>query len=138
MAGILIAGLPGQLGTWLAQRLDNIVVQAAFSGQEALDAVRADEARLVVLDASLDDPPADADVRRLRADPKTASVPLVYTMELDASTVKEEQLRYLVRDLHVDQLLFHPVDRSELLRAVASLLGMPLTEGEGVATPRPA
>ena len=138
MAGILIAGLPGQLGTWLAQRLNNVVVQAAFSGQEALDAVRADEARLVVLDASLEDPPADAVVRRLRADPKTASVPLVYTMELDASTVKEEQLRHLVRDLHVDQLLFHPVDRSELLRAVATLLGMPLTEGEAVPTPRPA
>ncbi|HEX8390723.1 MAG TPA: response regulator [Longimicrobium sp.] len=122
MLRILIAGLPASLGTWLANQLPGVTVEVAFSGQEALDMLRADGARLLVLDGAVEDPAAGAVVRRIRADERLAELPVLYTMEMDASTVKEADLRRLVTELHVDELLFQPVDRSELLRAVSRLV----------------
>ncbi|MBB4638913.1 response regulator [Longimicrobium terrae] len=139
MLRILIAGLPGSAANWLAQRLPGVTVEMAFSGQEALDMLRTDGGRLLVLDASVEDPAAAAVVRRIRADERLKDLPVLYTMELDASSVKEADLRRLVTDLHVDELLFQPVDRSELLRAVSRLVqvtpaerpSVPLDSAEG-------
>ncbi|MFL5540388.1 MAG: response regulator [Longimicrobiaceae bacterium] len=121
MRSVLIAGLPGHFGTWLADRLPGISVQMAFSAGEAEEQASAGDS-LLLIDLAVGADETTLALRRLRAG-AGARVPVIVTIDVGASGVNEALLDRLVRGLNVDRLLFHPLDRSELLRAVSGLLG---------------
>jgi DNA-binding response OmpR family regulator len=131
---ILIAGLPGHFGTWLAERLHNITVQVAFGADEAVDHARSG-ALLLLLDLAIGAEETMEALRRLRASPQGADVPVVVTLEPGERGVDEGVLDRLVRELHVQRILFHPLDRAELLRTVTQLVGSPAPAAE---SPSPA
>ena len=120
MNSVVVAGLPGHFATWLAERLPRVTVQAAFSAAEAVDHAR-DGRTLVLIDLSVGaDDTMDA-LRGLRGGPG-GTAPVVVTVEPGAGGVDEGVLDRLVKNFAVDRVLFHPLDRAELLRAVSGLL----------------
>ncbi len=119
---ILIAGLPGHFATWLAERLPRTTVQVAFSADEAVDHARGG-ALLLLVDLAVGADETMVALRTLRASDGGAAVPVVVTLEPGETGVDEAVLDRLVRDLRVDRILFHPLDRAELLRTVAQLVG---------------
>ncbi|HEX8245339.1 MAG TPA: Hpt domain-containing protein, partial [Longimicrobium sp.] len=119
---ILIAGLPGHFGTWLAERLPGTAVQVAFSADEAVDQAR-DGALLLLLDLAVGADESMRALRGLRASAGGAAVPVIVTLEPGEQGVDEAVLDQLVRDLRVERILFHPLDRAELLRSVTHLVG---------------
>jgi DNA-binding response OmpR family regulator/HPt (histidine-containing phosphotransfer) domain-containing protein len=119
---ILIAGLPGHFGTWLAERLPRTTVQVAFSADEAVDHARGG-ALLLLLDLAIGADETVQALRTLRALPRGTAVPVVVTVDPGESGVDEGVLDRLVRDLRVERILFHPLDRAELLRSVSQLVG---------------
>lgn len=136
MRSVLIAGLPGHFGTWLAERLPGISVQVAFSADEAEEQAVARRA-LLLMDTSVGAEDAVLALRRLRAG-AAASVPVIVTADVGAKGVDERLLDRLVKDLRVDRLLFHPLDRAELLRAVTALLASTASSpAEAPPTPTP-
>lgn len=121
MRSVLIAGLPGHFGTWLAERLPGVSVQVVFSADEAEEQAAAGGS-LLLIDLAVGADETTVALRRLRAG-AGAGVPVIVTTEVGATGVDEALLDRLVHGLGVDRLLFHPLDRSELLRAVSGLLG---------------
>jgi DNA-binding response OmpR family regulator len=121
LRSVLIAGLPGHFGTWLAERLPGVSVQVVFSAGEAEEQASAGDS-LLLIDLAVGADETTLALRRLRAG-AGAHVPVIVTTDVGASGVDEALLDRLVRGLDVDRLLFHPLDRSELLRAVSGLLG---------------
>jgi len=136
LRSIIVAGLPGHFGTWLAERLRGVSVQVAFSADEAEEQASAGGS-LLLIDLAVG---ADATVvalRRLRAG-AAASVPVLVTADVGRTGVDEALLDRLVHGLRVDRLLFHPLDRAELLRAVSTLLGANAAAAPAAAAPAPA
>lgn len=121
MRSVLIAGLPGHFGTWLAERLPGTSVQVAFSADEAEEQAAAGDS-LLLIDLAVGADETLVALRRLRAG-AGASVPVIVTVDVGGRGVDEALLDRLVHGLRVDRLLFHPLDRAELLRAVSTLLG---------------
>lgn len=121
MRSVLIAGLPGHFGTWLAERLPGISVQVAFSADEAEEHA-AEGNSLLLIDLAVGADATLVALRRLRAG-AGAAVPVIVTVDVGGRGVDEALLDRLVHGLRVDRLLFHPLDRAELLRAVSALLG---------------
>jgi DNA-binding response OmpR family regulator len=117
----MIAGLPGHFGTWLAERLPGVSVQVAFSADEAEEQAAAG-ASLLLMDLAVGADEGVVALRRLRAG-AGAAVPVIVTADVGGTGVDEALLDRLVHGLRVDRLLFHPLDRAELLRAVSALLG---------------
>ena len=121
MNSVVVAGLPGHFGTWLAERLPRVTVQAAFSAGEAMDHAR-DGRALVLVDLSVGADETMNALRSLRAAPGGRAVPVIVTLEPGERGVDEHVLDRLVNDHAVERVLFHPLDRAELLRAVSALL----------------
>ena len=121
MRSVLIAGLPGHFGTWLAERLPGTSVQVTFSADEAEEQAAAGGS-LLLIDLAVGVDETVVALRRLRAG-AGASVPVIVTVDVGGKGVDEALLDRLVHGLSVDRLLFHPLDRAELLRAVSGLLG---------------
>ncbi|HEX6751454.1 MAG TPA: response regulator [Longimicrobium sp.] len=140
MKPILIAGLPGHFATWLAERLPRTTVQVAFSADEAVDHARGG-AQLLLVDLAVGADETMGALRTLRASAGGAAVPVVVTLEPGETGVDEAMLDRLVRDLRVDRILFHPLDRAELLRTVAQLVGASAEPAPspppGTASPQP-
>ncbi|HET7462642.1 MAG TPA: response regulator [Longimicrobium sp.] len=133
MNSVVVAGLPGHFATWLAERLPGVTVQAAFSAAEAADHAR-NGRTLVLIDLSVGaDDTMDA-LRGLRGGPG-GTAPVVVTVEPDERGVDENVLDRLVKNFAVDRVLFHPLDRAELLRAVSALLRV---AAGAMPTPAPA
>lgn len=118
---IVIAGLPGHFCTWLAERLPRTTVQVAFSADEAADQARRG-ALLLLLDLSVGADEAMEALHLLRAR-GGSDVPVVVTLEPGEQGVDEGVLDRLVHSVRVDRILFHPLDRAELLRSVTQLVG---------------
>jgi DNA-binding response OmpR family regulator len=118
---VVVAGLPGHFGTWLAERLPRVTVQAAFSAGEAMDHAR-DGRALVLVDLSVGADDTMNALRSLRAAPGGRAAPVIVTLEPGERGVDESVLDRLVKDHAVERVLFHPLDRAELLRAVSALL----------------
>jgi DNA-binding response OmpR family regulator len=106
-------------------------VQVAFSAGEAEEQAAAGDC-LLLIDLAVGADETLVALRRLRAG-AGASVPVVVTVDVGSRGVDEPLLDRLVHGLGVDRLLFHPLDRAELLRAITALLG-----SEGAPAPAPA
>ena len=131
MNSVVVAGLPGHFATWLAERLPGVTVQAAFSAGEAVDHAR-NGRTLLLIDLSVGaDDTMDA-LRTLRGG-AGGTAPVVVTVEPTERGVDENVLDRLVKNYAVDRMLFHPLDRAELLRSISTLL-----QAAGSAAPQPA
>ncbi|HSU12736.1 response regulator [Longimicrobium sp.] len=137
MKSILIAGLPGHFATWLAERLPNVAVQVAFGADEAADHARGN-AGLLLLDLAIGaDETMDA-LRKLRASAQGAAVPVIVTLEPGERGVDESVLDRLVRELRVERILFHPLDRAELLRTITQMIDVAAQQPVPAAAASPA
>lgn len=126
MSGVLVAGLPAPVVSWLAGRLPGVPVQSVEGGRAVLGALTARGWSLLVLDAGITDLPAVDALRSVRVFPEGRSIPVLFCARgrLDADTAQT-----LVGTLGVNHLLYHPLDRDELLRHVSAILGVdPLPE----------
>ncbi|HYH82084.1 MAG TPA: response regulator [Longimicrobium sp.] len=143
MNSVVVAGLPGHFATWLAERLPGVTVQAAFSAGEAVDHARGPRPPLLLLDLAVGADETMEALRSLRAKPAGAAVPVIVTLEPGERGVDEQVLERLVKELGVERVLFHPLDRAELLRAVSARLQVapeaaPSTAASPAESPRPA
>ena len=120
MQSVYIAGLPGHFGSWLAERLPRVTVQVTFSASEAAEQAKPGSTVLLIDLAVGADDTALA-LRGLRS--RGGRVPVIVTVDPGEKGVDERMLDTLVRDLGVERVLFHPLDRAELLRTVQQLLG---------------
>lgn len=125
---VLIAGLPGHFATWLAERLPGVSVQLAFSAGEAEEQATAGKS-LLLIDTSVGADDTVVALRRLRSG-AAANVPVIVTAEVGNHGVDEALLDRLVHGLKVDRLLFHPLDRAELLRSITALMSAHAAAGE--------
>lgn len=132
MSRILIAGLPARLAGWLAQRLANVLVEVAFTGDDAVAMLREGGWGLLVIDRGVEGLPAAEAVRLLRASAVTGSLPVIVTAD-PAAGADPAELHRLVDELGVHRILLHPLDRGELARLAGSLLRTP----PPVARPQP-
>ena len=121
MPGVLVAGLSGELVSWLSRRLPGVHVQPVEGGRAVLAALTSRSWSLLVLDAGLADLSALDTLRSVRVFPEGRSIPVVFCARgrLDA-----EAAQTLVGTLGVNHLLYHPLDRDELLRHAAAILGV--------------
>ena len=90
---------------------------AAASGQEAIEKIAAEAPHLVLLDVVMPGMDGYAVCRTIRADPKTAILPVVMVTALDPS---EERIKGL--EAGADDFLSKPIIPAELLARVRSLL----------------
>jgi adenylate cyclase len=88
----------------------------AGSGREALELVAAEPPDLILLDVVMPDVDGFEVCRRLRGDPRTRMLPIVMV------TAHGEHERRQALDAGADDLIAKPVDASELLARVRSLL----------------
>lgn len=92
-------------------------VTTATSGQEALESIEKEPPDLVLLDVMMPGMNGYEVCQTVRANPKTALLPVVLVTALDA---KEERVKGL--DAGADDFLSKPVNQPELLARVRSLL----------------
>jgi DNA-binding response OmpR family regulator len=137
---VVVAGLPGHFATWLAERLPGVTVQAAFSAGEAVDHARGAHPPLLLLDLAVGADETMIALRALRGRPNGAAVPVIVTLEPGERGVDEHVLDELVKRNGVERVLFHPLDRAELLRAVSARLQLPdePAQAQTAASPAPA
>lgn len=94
-------------------------VLAASGGREGLAKARAEIPDLVLLDIMMPDLTGYEVCQRLRADPQTREVPVVFLTSL---TELEDHLKGM--DVGADDILTKPLNKLELLTRVQSLLRM--------------
>ena len=128
---ILIAGLPAGLASDCARRLPAISPAVAERPDELFDHLRhtgETAAKLLVLDHSFAAPRTPELLAELRGEFPDISV--IYCLHPDADG---KLVRQLIRELGVEELLFHPVDGDSLAGAVALVLGLPYEPGADAA-----
>ncbi|HEY0945759.1 MAG TPA: response regulator [Opitutaceae bacterium] len=96
---------------------EGIQVAAAYSGQEALDLVRAEPPDLVLLDVMMPDMDGIEVCQRLQADEKTRSIPVIF---ITARTSKEGKLEGL--GVGAVDYITKPIDLDETLARVQTQL----------------
>lgn len=84
--------------------------QGALNGQAALERARAQPFSLIVLDLMLPDMHGFEVCRRLKADPATASVPVIFLSALDSAEARQEGQRcggatYLTKPFSPERLI---------------------------------
>ena len=130
MARILMAGLPAELEDWLKERLKGtagLSIDVTHGGEETLAELARGYCGLLVLDDSLEDPPASEVLLRSRSELGLGQMRAFYC-------VQREGLGHLSSSLcsgllAQDQMLLHPVDREKLAQEMASAVGARLVEG---------
>ncbi len=120
---VLMAGLPQDLASWLERRLEGVTIRATGTGKETLDHLAQGHWSLLVIDHTLSDSEATEVLSQARNGLGLSELPVVYYLD---KKLGNDLSGRLVDQLGVKQLLFHPVDREELARQVATSLGMPL------------
>lgn len=104
------------LATWL-RRAGYDVVEAK-SGKEALEVAASQPIAIVVLDVNLPDMSGYAVCERIKAEPRTASVPVLHVSAVAiGSTDRSQGLRR-----GADSYLAEPIEREELVATVEALL----------------
>jgi diguanylate cyclase (GGDEF)-like protein len=95
-------------------------------GRAVLGALTGRGWSLLVLDAGITDLPAVDALRSVRVFPEGRSIPVLFCAR---GRLEADAAQTLVGTLGVNHLLYHPLDRDELLRHVAAILGVdPLPE----------
>lgn len=123
MIPILAAGVSSELVSFLEQRLSGASVKLVRTGHEALEALAQSGWQLLVVDQHLSDPPAVEVLVAMRELPASALLPVIYC--LDEHAPSELQTK-LVKELGVEQLCYHPLDREELARYASIWLKLSL------------
>jgi two-component system cell cycle response regulator len=100
-------------------------VVTAYSGQEALEKMDANEPDIVLLDVMMPGMDGFEVCRRIRSNPKTAHVPVVMVTALDQPTDRVAGL-----DAGADDFLTKPVDDAALFARVRSLVRLKLMMDE--------
>ena len=86
---LVVDDTPDNLFLMSALLEDQYTVRTAANGAEALDAVAADPPQLILLDIMMPGMDGYEVLRRLRANPETASIPVIFLTAL--SSIEEEQ-----------------------------------------------
>ncbi|MGH9325575.1 MAG: response regulator [Terriglobia bacterium] len=126
MLRILMAGFEMQMADWLTRRLADVRVESISDGQQVCEALERAEASLLVLKEGAGDPLAREILQKVRAGSK--ELPVIYCADEGAAG---EAAQKLVRELSVNEILLHPLDREELARCVARVLGLPYGVADG-------
>ena len=134
MPRLLLAGFPEDLASWLQSALPELAITVAPTASDAAEALRHGDWGLVVLDGNLPDEGALGVLKQLRADPRHGRLPVMVCVARD---LPQHALQAFVGELGVAQLLFHPLNRDEMRRQIASLLRIPLASPQKAAE-RPA
>ena len=95
-------------------------LRMASSGEEALDIIGKSQWDLILLDIMMPGIDGYQVVARAKANPATASIPIVLLTALDDASSRAHGLRAGAADL-----ITKPVNRAELVRCVASLIASP-------------
>jgi two-component system sensor histidine kinase/response regulator len=103
------------------------IVDKACGGDEALERIAATSPDLVLLDVMMPGTSGHDVCRRLKADEKTRSIPVVLVTSLSSTEDKVEGL-----DIGADEFVSKPVNRLELLAKTRSLLRVKLLHDEVV------
>jgi CheY-like chemotaxis protein len=98
----------------------------ALQGQLGVELAREHVPDLVLLDLHLPDIPGEEVLRRLRADPRTAAIPVV-VVSADATPASLARLRACGADAYLTK----PLDVDEFLRTVERFLGGPAARPRG-------
>ncbi len=101
-------------------RFKGYPVNTAANGQEALEAIRRERPALVITDILMPKMDGFALAHRLRCDPKTSQIPVIF---LSATFVTPEDKAFAMR-LGAVRFLEKPVDTEEFLLTVAEVLTM--------------
>jgi CheY-like chemotaxis protein len=105
----------GQIGL----ELRGWVTLTAETGEEGIAAARSERPDAILLDVVMPDPDGPTTLKRLRADPQTADIPVVF---LTALADADEQ-RVELDALEADGVLAKPFDPGALADLVADVLG---------------
>jgi diguanylate cyclase (GGDEF)-like protein len=132
MARILIACLPAELEGWLKDRLKGtagVSIEVTHGGEETLAELARGDCQVLVLDHSLENPPASEVLLRSRSELGLGRMRVFYCVEKDSLGHLSSSLSNGL--LAEDQMLLHPPDREKLVREIASAVGARLArEGE--------
>ncbi len=123
MKQILLAGSLEELTEWLERRLGDVSVRAVSTSEEVLQELAGGTYSLLVLDQALAPPPAPDLLATIRAERGPANLPVIYCAQLEPGGAPPAE--WITR-AGVAQVLFHPLDREELARHAADLLGISL------------
>lgn len=99
--------------------LPNVTVVPASNGIEAMIKVGRDQPDLILLDVMMPKMSGFEVCRQIKSDPATRDVPIIMVTALNEMGDHER-----ARDCGTDEFLTKPVDRTELLARVRSLLGV--------------
>lgn len=136
MNGILLAGIPTGLASPLADRFRGAVVQLAFTGDEAIAALERGGWGLLVIDDALPGLPAAEVLRWARTQPGLTELRTLYCVDPgERGEDHEAELDRILTRLSPDRILLHPLDRVELVRQAALLLGAPARPTAPAAPP---
>ena len=129
-ATILVVDDDVQIAAFLSELLTQIGYQAlnAYAGQEALDRLASPEGAavdLVLLDVMLPDMRGTEVVKRIKASPATAHLPVIMVTGLDQPADKTRGL-----ELGADDYVTKPFDAKELAARVAAMLRLRRAERE--------
>jgi diguanylate cyclase (GGDEF)-like protein len=129
MARIVIAGLPAELDDWLKEHLKGTTagyVQLTHGGEETLVELARGDCGLLVLDHSLENPPAAEVLLRSRSELGLGRMRVFYCVEKDSLGHLSSGLsKGLMAE---DRMLLHPLDRTKLVQEMASAVGARLAE----------
>jgi DNA-binding response OmpR family regulator len=112
---------------------EGLDVVEAESGQEALDIIRGNAPALVLLDIMMPDMDGYEVCRRLRADPKTAQLPVLMFSAKGTGADRNTGLRVGANDFIVKS-----AGPRALVARIRSLLSDPASKGDAVPVPVPS
>jgi diguanylate cyclase (GGDEF)-like protein len=118
---ILVVGLPSELTSWLTSQLGEVTVIAGQLDDKALDAIRNAVFSLLVINYRSTDEGLAAFLRWTRTAARLSTAPVLFCLDREVGT---ELAEHIVGDLAAAKLLFHPIDREELVREVGASLGI--------------
>ena len=98
-------------------RREQFLIFTAINGEEALRIARHENPDLIFLDLYLEGPRGDEVCRQLKADSRTAAIPVVMVVKADATADQQ-----LCRQAGCDELLYKPLKREEFLRISRQML----------------
>ena len=125
---ILMAGDFEELGAWLEQRLENVLVRVVATGSRALQELKQPNWSLLIVDAQVREPAAMEALGRLQG--WRAKVPVIYCWPkaTDSEKLRIQKQQKLLENRFKPLHLFLPLDREWLAGHIAKKLGLPFAK----------
>ena len=121
---VLFVGLPSELAMWLEERLPAVAVTSGPMTEATLNDLEDATFALIVLNYQSTHKGLANFLRWTRTATRLSQAPVLFCLDRDVGI---ELVEHIVGDLAAAQLLFHPVDREDLARQVATSLGIAWT-----------